>query len=74
MKIKELIKKLQQLNENDYTIYCDVEPEVNRMENISGKGVETFRYIYKITLVSKEKSRKYKRKNDIIEYLGSDKE
>ena len=74
MKIKELIKTLQQLNENDYTVYCDIEPEVTRMENTSGKGIETVRYIYKITLVGKEKSRKYQRKHDIIEYLGSDKE
>lgn len=69
MKLSEVIEKLQELNEEDFRINIEVEPEVNRYENVDGTGIETISYTYVITLQSFEKSRRYKRKGVTIEYL-----
>ena len=69
MRIKDIIEKLQQLKEKDYTVHLEINPEVSRCEGISGKGIETRKYIYTITLVGKETHIEYKNKGGIIEYV-----
>ncbi len=69
LKIKDVIDKLQELNEEEYTIEMEVEPIVNCYEQLNGDGLETIKYRYNIILESKEKSRRYKNKNGIKEYM-----
>lgn len=73
MKISDIIKKLQELNDDDYTINIEIEPIINCIENINGEGLETIRYQYTIILESKEIIRKYKNKHGIKEYVGDHK-
>ena len=70
LKIKDVIDKLQELNEEEYTIEMEVEPIVNCYEQLNGDGLETIKYRYNIILESKEKSRRYKNKNGIKEYMN----
>ena len=74
MKIKDVIKKLEELKEEDYKIYMEVEPIVNCIEQLNGIGYETTTYQYTITLERNPIVRRYKNTNGIKEYLGSDKE
>lgn len=73
MKIKDVIKKLEELKEEDYKIYMEVEPIVDCIEQLDGTGYETITYKYNITLERNPIIRKYKNINGIKEYLGSDK-
>jgi len=74
VKIKDVIKKLEELKEEDYKIYMEVEPIVNCIEQLNGLGYETTTYQYTITLERNPIVRRYKNTNGIKEYLGSDKE
>ena len=69
LKIKDIIEKLQELNDDEYTITMEIEPIIDCYENIAGDGIETIKYRYTITLESQEKSRRYKNKYGIKEYL-----
>lgn len=69
LKIKKIIEKLQELNDDDYTVEMEVEPIINCIENINGDGWETTKYRYTITLESTEVTRKYKNKYGIKEYV-----
>ena len=69
LKIKDVIDKLQELNEEEYTIEMEVEPIVNCYEQVNGDGLKTIKYRYNIILERKEKSRRYKNKNGIKEYM-----
>lgn len=69
MKIKDIIEKLQELNDEEYIVNMEIEPIVNCMENIAGDGIETIKYRYVIILEGQEKSRKYKNKYGIKEYI-----
>lgn len=68
LKIRDVIDKLQKLNEDEYTISVEVEPIVECMENLIGNGIETIKYRYTITLESQEVTRRYTKKNGIKEY------
>lgn len=69
LKIKDLIEKLKELNEDDYEISLEVEPIVECIEQINGTGWETTKYRYTITLESNEVVRKYKNNHGIKEYI-----
>ena len=69
IKIKDVIKKLQELNDEDYKVYIKVEPEVNLFENYDGTGVEVTKYVYNITFESNEIARPYENKHGIRKYL-----
>lgn len=69
IKIKDIIEKLQELNEEEYIASMEIEPIVTRLENISGDGIETIKYRYTITLEGQEETRKYKNKYGMIEYV-----
>lgn len=69
LKVEDIINKLQELKNDDYFIEFNVEPEINRFENITGKGVEEVRYTFEIILKQKEPYiRKYQNNRGIIEY------
>ena len=74
MKIKDIIKKLQELQEEDYKIHMEIEPIVDCVENYDGTGWETTKYQYTIILEGKMLVRPYKNINGMREYIGSDKE
>ena len=74
MKIKDVIKKLEELKEEDCKIYMEVEPIVDCIEQVDGTGYETITYRYTITLERNPIVRHYKNINGMKEYLGSDKE
>lgn len=74
IKIKDVIKKLQELNDDDYKINIEVEPIINCIESINGDGWETTRYQYTIVLEGKEIVRKYKNEHGIKKYVDGDKE
>ena len=74
MKIEDIIKKLQELQEKDYKIYMEVNPIVDCLEQLDGTGYETITYQYTITLERNPIVRHYKNINGIKEYSGSDKE
>ena len=69
LKVKDIIEKLQELNDNDYIVELEVEPIINCVEQLNGIGWETTKYRYIITLESEEKTRKYKNDHGIKEYL-----
>jgi uncharacterized protein (UPF0335 family) len=73
VKIKDIIKKLEELKEEDYKIYMEVEPIVDCLEQLDGTGYETTTYQYTIKLERNPIVRHYKNINGIKEYLGSDK-
>lgn len=73
MKIDDIIKKLQELKEDDYKIYIEIEPTIDCIEQFDGTGFETTTYQYTITLKGNPVVRQYKNVNGIKEYLGSDK-
>ena len=67
--LKNIIEKLQQLNEDNFTVDISVEPIVECFETLLGDGIEETKYIYKIELSQKEPyRRKYKNKFGIKEY------
>lgn len=68
LKIRDVIDKLQELNEEEYIIDFQAEPIVECMENLLGNGIETIKYRYTITLESQEATRRYTKKNGIKEY------
>jgi len=72
MKIEDIIKKLQELQEEDYKIYMEVEPIVDCIEHLDGTGYETTIYQYTITLEKNPIIRRYKNINGIKEYLRSE--
>lgn len=74
MKIKDVIKKLEELKEEDCKIYMEVEPIVDCIEQLDGTGYEAITYQYTITLERNPIVRHYKNINGIKEYLGSDEE
>lgn len=70
LKIEDIIKKLQELNEEDYTIELEVEPIVDCVEQYDGTGFETTKYRYTIVLENKNAIiRKYKNKFGYKEYI-----
>ena len=73
MKIKDVIKKLEELKEEDCKIYMEIEPMIDCIEQLDGTGYEITTYRYTITLERNPIIRKYKNINSIKEYLGSDK-
>lgn len=72
MKIKDIIKKLEELKEEDCKIYMEIEPMIDCIEQLDGTGYETTTYKYSITLERNPIIRKYKNINGIKEYLGSE--
>lgn len=68
MEIKDIIEKLQELNNEEYIVNMEVEPIIDCYETLDGNGIETIKYRYIIILESKEKNRKYKNNNGIREY------
>ena len=73
MKIKDIIKKLEELKEEDCKIYMEIEPMIDCIEQLDCTGYEITTYKYNITLESNPIVRHYKNINGIKEYLGSDK-
>ena len=68
MTLKEVIEKLQELNEEDFSITMEVIPLVERYEFVNGEGKEKITYSYNIKLLGKAKIREYTNKCGIIEY------
>ena len=73
IKIKDIIEKLQELNDEDYKVYIKVEPEVELFENYNGTGTELTKYVYNIILESNETTRMYKNEHGIRKYLENNK-
>lgn len=69
LKIKNIIERLEELNEDEYTIEMEIEPIVNCIEQLDGIGWETTKYRYTIILESQETTRPYKNNNGIKEYI-----
>ena len=69
MKIKDIIKRLQELDDKEYIVEMEVEPIVSCIEQLNGIGWETTKYRYTITLESKEITRKYKNEYGLKKYL-----
>lgn len=69
LKIKDIIEKLQELNDDDYTVELEVEPIINCIELACGTSRETTKYRYIITLEGNEKTREYKNEHGIKKYL-----
>lgn len=69
MKIKDIIQRLQELDDKEYIVEMEVEPIVSCIEQVNGIGWETTKYRYTITLESKKITRKYKNKGGYKEYL-----
>ena len=68
LKIEDIIKKLQELNEDDYKISMEIEPIIDCIEHLDGTGWETTTYTYTITLESRPTIKKYVNKNGVKEY------
>lgn len=71
--VEDIIKKLQELDNNDYKVYMEVDPIVECAESCDGMGWETTRYRYLITLESKDYVRPYKNNHGIREYIDEEK-
>ena len=69
IKVEDIIKKLQELQNQNYNVYLEVTPNVERLENCDGTGWETVKYTYTIILEGEEIRRRYKNNNGIIEYI-----
>lgn len=68
LKIEDIIKKLQELNEDNYKISMEIEPIIDCIEQLDGTGCETTTYTYTITLESSPTIKKYVNKNGVKEY------
>lgn len=71
MKLEYVIKKLQELNSDDYRVGMEVEPIIDCVEQLDGTGWETTKYRYTIVLEGKEVIRPYKNHYGVKEYLDS---
>ena len=69
IKVKDVIKKLQELDGDDYKVYLEVQPNVERLEDCDGNGWETTKYVYTIILESEEIRRRYKNNLGTIKYI-----
>ena len=49
MKIKDIIKKLEELKEEDCKIYMEIEPMIDCIEQLDGTGYEITTYKYLIS-------------------------
>ncbi len=69
--IKDIIRKLQELEDKDYIVHFEADPSIDCFENLSGEGIEKARYTYNITITQKNPYvRKYKNINGIREYYN----
>ena len=69
MKKEDIIERLKVLDEKECYFDFEIEPNVERFENLNGEGLETISYTYTITITTKPKSRKYKNNYGIIKYI-----
>lgn len=69
IKVEDIIKKLQELQNQNYKVYLEVTPNVERLEDCDGNGWETAKYTYTIILEGEEIRRRYKNKLGVIEYI-----
>lgn len=70
LKIKDVIEKLQELNDDDYLVSFEIEPEINCYEQLNGAGFEEIKYRYTIILEQNNVTiRKYINKYGIKEYV-----
>ena len=70
LKIKDVIEKLQELNNDDYLVSLEIEPEINCYEQLNGDGFEAIKYRYTIILEQKNATiEKYINKHGIKEYV-----
>lgn len=69
LKIKDIIEKLRELNEEDYFVNIEVEPIINCYEQFDGNGYEEIKYRYTIILENKNPTiRRYENKNGVKNY------
>ena len=72
IKVKDVIKKLQELDDRDYKVYLDVKPTVDCLESVDGTGWETTKYTYTIILESDEIVRRYKNDCGVRKYINEE--
>lgn len=73
IKLKDIINKLKELDEDNCIIGFEVEPDVNCIEDYSGNGWETTKYTYTIIIKGNEIVRRYKNHGGIKEYIKENK-
>ena len=74
MKIKDIIKRLQELNNEECIVNMEVKPIIECFEDLYGNGIETIKYQYTIEIEGKETTQKYKNNHGIKEYLKKEEE
>lgn len=68
MQIKDIIEKLQNLNEEEFTAQIEFNPIVDNVEYTDGTGLEIVNDMYIITLQKKAKVKTYKNINGVKKY------
>ena len=75
IKIEDIINRLKILNEEDYIVSLDIEPNITCYEMLSGEGYEETKYTYTITIEQKKPTvREYINRFGVKTYIEKDKE
>lgn len=72
IKVEDIIKKLQELQNQNYKVYLEVTPTIDCLESVDGTGWETTKYTYTITLESDEIVRRYKNDCGVRKYINEE--
>lgn len=74
MKLGEVIKILQDLDDNDREVYFEMMPIVDSFEDMDGEGIEIIKHKFTIEFEADEIVREYKLINGVREYKEKGKE